>query len=248
MIASTCRICQKSFEYPELGGVLGVNISDYKAPVCSTQCETHARALAQREDFKKTFNRILSVMPDAYKGVKMSDFDEMELIHGQSKNKSKGTKDIIERFCNSDYWNISLHSPITGNGKTRLGLYILACLSLKGIYRGSGVGNIQEAGYYSAIDISKLLKTETFDSKQYHLQRFYNARVLMIDDLGQESGQSSHDDIASIIKIREENKRKTIITFNNTKEDLEKKYSARVYSRISKGLFIVMGQDRRLEK
>lgn len=246
MKESKCIYCNQPFEYKEIEPVMGLKLNDLRPTICSDQCEIYFNEQRQREISKNVFYRIINVMPDVYKGVKMSDFNETEIISTYAQRVHKGAEDLIKRFCNSDYWNISLFSPTYGNGKTRLGLYILACLALKGIYKTRDIGNIQDAGYYSAIDIAKILKTETFDSKQYQLKKFYTCRALIIDDLGQED-KFFHKDIAGIIKVREESKLKTIITSNEEPGKLEEMYTGRVYSRIKKGSFLVMGKDRRQE-
>lgn len=244
---STCKVCEKSFEYEPLKEILDVKLSDLRPSICSSQCESRIKEELQREVSKNVFYRILNVMPECYKGVNMSDFSEMTLKSSIRQEVFKGADELIQRFCNSDYWNISLFSPVYGNGKTRLGLYILACLALKGVYKMREITSIQDTGYYSAIDICKLLRTESFDSKQFYQKRFYNSRALMIDDLGQEP-ENQAVEISGILKVREENKRKTIITSNLTKDQLEKRYTGRVYSRLAKGAFLVEGNDRRIEK
>ena len=246
MRESTCINCNQPFEYKEIKPVMGLNLGDLRPTICSDPCETQFNQQRRREISKNVFYRILNVMPDVYKGVKMSNFDDLELESTHKQESFKGVEDLIKRFCNSDYWNISLFSPTYGNGKTRLGLYILACLALKGVYKTRDIGSIQDAGYYSAIDIAKILKTESYDSKQYQLKKFYNCRALMIDDLGQED-KFFHNDIAGIIKVREESKLKTIITSNEEPKSLEGKYSGRIISRIFKGSFLVKGNDRRKE-
>lgn len=246
MKTTTCIQCNKVFEYPEIKPVFGVDLSDLKPSLCSSQCESRFEEQRQREVSKNVFYRILNVLPEAYKGVCMADFAKMELKSEASQKTFVGVEDLVKRFCNSEYWNLSLFSPNTGNGKTRFGLYLLACLALKGIYRTREVATIQDAGYYSAIDIVKILKTETYDAKQFNLKRFYKARVLMIDDLGQEPDQFSAE-IAGILKVREETYKKTIITSNLSKSELINRYTQRVYSRIYKGAFLVGGEDRRKE-
>lgn len=247
-LKTNCKECGLEFEYPSCEDVLGVNLSDSKPSVCSSQCETRAMDKITKEINRNVFSRILGVVPEVYKGVKMADFENMELRHVNSWKKNKKLKnatDIIKNFCNSDYWNVTFVSGENyGNGKTRLSLYILACLGLKGQYRTKDIGNIQDAGYYSALDIIKLLKTETFDTNQYNIKKFYRAKVLLIDDLGQENPKDSLE-LAGILKIREENNLKTIITTNKSPEEMEKLYTGRISSRIAKGVFHVLGGDYR---
>jgi len=239
---TNCIECNSEFDYIPAQNALGVNLSDLKPTLCTSECESIYRAKTQAEVSKNVFYRILNIMPDAYKGVKMDDFNNTPICQGGKEYKFQ---DLVQRYCNSQYWNISLFSPQYGNGKTRMGLYMLACLALKGIYKTREIHNIQDAGYYSAIDIVKILKTETFDAKQYQLKRFYSSRALMIDDLGQEPKQFSTE-IAGILKVREETYRKTIITSNCTKEELMERYTGRIYSRIAKGAFLVKGSDYRM--
>lgn len=247
-LKTNCMECKKEFEYDALSGLLGASMSAMKPSICSLRCETLVYNKMSLQVNRNVFSRILRVMPEAYKTVKMEDFEKMELRHVSSWEVDKTLKkatDIISRFCNSDYWNITFASENYGNGKTRLSLYILACLGLKGIYRTKDIGTAQDAGYYSALDMIKLLKTETFDTNQYNLKRFYRAKVLLIDDLGQEDKRDSGE-IAGILKIREENNLKTIITTNCDPIQLEERYTGRISSRIAKGVFHVLGKDLRL--
>ena len=66
----------------------------------------------------------------------------------------------------------------------------------------------------------------------------------MIDDLGQENERDSGE-IAGILKVREENNLKTIITTNLTSDKIESRYTGRISSRIQKGIFQVVGEDYR---
>lgn len=244
---TSCMECGKEIEYDECPNLFGIDASIFKPSICSIQCETRVYNKMALEVNRNVFRRILNVLPDAYKSVKMEDFENMDLRHvstwEQNQTLKKAT-DIISRFCKSDYWNITFASENYGNGKTRLSLYILACLGLKGIYRTKDIGTVQDAGYYSALDIIKLLKTETFDTNQYNLKRFYRATVLLIDDLGQENIKDSGE-IAGILKIREENNLKTIITTNLNPKQMEERYTGRISSRIAKGVFHVLGGDYR---
>lgn len=210
---------------------------------CSEQCSDLKRAEKNKERLLSLYQRLLKVMPAAYKNLKISDFDDMQITYVIAKRKVKA-KDIIDKFCTEKYWNVTFASVNYGNGKTRICLFILARLLYHGIYRTHEIGNIQDAGYYSAIDMVKLLKTESFDAKQYIFRKFMNSSVLMIDDLGQEDLKDSAI-VAGILKNREENQKKTIITTNLTKDELEARYSGRISSRIAKGLFYVEGEDYR---
>ena len=240
---STCIICQKEFEYQEIKQDGNFDLSFLRPTVCSTQCETHYRQVKAEEGNKNLFYRILDLMPDTYRGVKLEDFDEMNIIHGGSK-KQVTAKDLLSRFFKSDYWNLTLASANYGNGKTRLGLYALAIAAFKGIYRTTEIHEISDSGYYSALSITKILKSENFDSKQIKLKLFCRSRILMIDDLGQEDKRDSGE-IAGILKVREENNRKTIITTNLTDDEIRERYTGRISSRIQKGIFQVVGEDYR---
>lgn len=236
-------ICQKEFEYPEIQSTGQFDLSFLKPTVCSDECESTYYQQKAEEANRNLFYRILKLLPDTYKGVKLSDFDEMNIIHGGSK-KQVTAKDLLSRFFKSDYWNLTLASSNYGNGKTRLGLYALAVAALKGIYRTTEIHEISDAGYYSALSITKMLKTENFDSKQLKMKLFCRSRILMIDDLGQENERDSGE-IAGILKVREENNLKTIITTNLTSDKIESRYTGRISSRIQKGIFQVVGEDYR---
>lgn len=247
IMKTNCIVCQSVIDFKACSEVFGFNIGGTGPTICSDQCLAQKREEIAKEVSKNVFSKMLEVMPDCYKGVKMEDFDEMALRHVNTWPKTKTVtpvKDMIKRYCRDKYWNITLASGDYGNGKTRLSLYILACLAYKGIYHVKNPTNIQEAGYWSALDIVKKLKTETFDSKQYQLNKFYRTQVLLIDDLGQEEKRDSGD-IAGILKVREENQRKTIITTNLSPSEMDERYTGRIASRIANGVFDVIGGDYR---
>jgi hypothetical protein len=195
-------------------------------------------------ELKGLFRRILSVLPEAYKSVKLEDFINQPIIHQKSDARAEAF-DILKRFCRSDYWSLSFCSTSTGIGKTRLGLFTLACLALKGKFKTREIHTIQDAGYFSALDVARIMHGEKFKLKRPNTNMFYAARVLMIDDLGQEE---KHDagSLAAIIKYREENGKKTILTTNLTLTGLNNRYTERLASRIYAGMFEMKGIDRRL--
>ena len=240
-----CIICNGEIDFKtvEKDKADIIDLSLLRPTICSTQCESRYHQLEAEKVNKNLFYRILKLMPDAYRNIKLSDFDEMNIIHEGSKKPIKA-KDLLSRFFQSDYWNLTLGSANYGNGKTRLGLYALAVAAYKGIYRTSEIHEMSDAGYYSALYITKILKTENFDSKQLKMKLFCRSRILMIDDLGQEHERDSGE-IAGILKVREENSRKTIITTNLTDVQIVERYSGRISSRIQKGVFQVIGEDYR---
>lgn len=245
MDKSKCIVCGKEFTFkPQNENIFGIDISSLKPTICSNECEYAYQQEKQREVNENTFWSILKNMPDAYMGVKMEDFQKMDIIHAKS-GKSISAKEIIKRFTESEYWNLTLQSEQYGNGKTRLGLYTLACAALKGIYRTTDMQNIHDCGYFSAIEITDILRQGSYESRDYHKRLFSRARILMIDDLGQEEKKYKQD-LEGIIKNREENNRKTIITTNKSQSALKELYSERVVSRIMKGVFVVNGEDLRL--
>lgn len=244
---TNCTVCQKEIDFEPQTSALGVKLSDLKPMQCGSQCETRKLEEIAKEINQNAFRKIKSIVPDAYKGLKMEDFDKMTLRHVKTwalTQELTPVKDMVKRYCQTPYWNITFASEEYGNGKTRLSLFILACLAYEGIYHVKNPSDIQEAGYWSALDIIRKLKTETFDSKQYQLNKFYRARVLVIDDLGQEKERDSGD-IAGILKVREENQRKTILTTNLSPDEMDARYTGRIASRISNGVFNVIGGDYR---
>lgn len=240
---SLCIVCQKTFEYKPIktGGTL--NLSALRPTVCSNECHEVYQQIEAQKARVEAFRRILKVVPDCYQGVKLSDFADMKLEHAMT-GQSITASDLLSRYLKNPYWNLTLGSTNYGTGKTRLGLFALAVAASKGIYRTSEIHTIQDAGYYSALSITKTLRTESFDSKQFHMKLFCGSRILMIDDLGQENERDSGE-IAGILKVREENNRKTIITTNLDEDGLKERYSGRIASRLARGVFQVIGEDWR---
>lgn len=235
---TNCKECAIPMKYEVIEApVMGADLSFYAPSICD-ECYLKFQEEQAKKVNLSIYRTISLCMPEAYRGVKMSDFEDVLL--NNAALEARRAEDVIKSFCNSPYWCITIASPETGIGKTRLGLYILSCLALKGHWKTREITCLQDAGYFSALEIVKILKTETFDSAQWWLKKFKKSRVLMIDDLGQERLQESFE-LANIIKYREENKLKTIITTNSTK----KQFDGRIWSRLKKGMHFMAGTDRR---
>ena len=247
-LASTkCIVCSVEVIQDPLKPVLGANISHLSALVCSDKCESQKREELQREDNEKLFKKILRILPRKYIGVKSTDFDKMELRHVLSWDENQARADgfaVLQYFCNDPQWCLVLSSEVSGNKKTRLALYALACLALKGLYRMRDPQQIQDAGYYSAISICSMVRNEAFNHHQPNTKSFHNSRVLVIDDMGQEEVRDSIQ-LAGILKHREENNLKTIITTNLNPQEIRERYTERINSRLAYGVYRVIGTDCR---
>lgn len=240
-----CSSCGKEFNYPELTEVCGVNVesSDLRPTVCSDKCGDNLLEEAQRERRIRAFRAILKTYPTAYKQLKQDDFAGLT-IKPSINLKDVQVNDVVKRWVNSSQWVLCLAGRDTGIGKTRIALFALACLALKGKYNTESPQTSQEAGYWTSQEISDKFNAEKLDKSQRFIKSLYRMKVLLIDDLGEEH-EFSRPLMSSIIKRREENQLKTILTTNLTPNSFKDRYKERVYSRILKGVFNFKGDDWR---
>jgi len=133
----------------------------------------------------------------------------------------------------------------TGVGKT----YLTNCIAKELIEKGKLVV------YISAIKFFDLMADYSFNSKKIEgandtVNMMFDCDLLIIDDLGTEFTNSfSGTALFNCINERMINSKSTIISTNLSLNDIKKKYSERIYSRIlgNYQVFEVFGKDIRLE-
>lgn len=158
---------------------------------------------------------------------------------------------FIENFDTSDEKNLFFSGP-TGVGKT----FISTCIAIELMNRGKTVLYQTAPSIYNIINEykAKAYKDDEFEDLSY--RSIYDVDLLIIDDLGTESGSASrYAEFLAIIDTRKSNSIskpcKTIISTNIGVKELYEYYDERIASRII-GDFTLLrfaGDDiRRLKK
>ncbi len=136
-------------------------------------------------------------------------------------------KKFAESFDSETYKNHLLFGP-TGLGKTHLSTAVAKTVIERG-YDVLYVGALGMIGDFEA----RRFGTGAGDGSQRATERYYNADLLIIDDLGTEvANQFTVSCLYDVINSRINNRKSTFINTNLTKKELESKYAERITSRI----------------
>ena len=136
-------------------------------------------------------------------------------------------KRFADGFSAESYQNYLLVGP-TGLGKTHLSTSV----AKKVIERGFDVLYVSAVGMIGDFE-SRRFGTGSGDGAQRDTERYYNADLLIIDDLGTEVvNQFTVSCLYDVINSRINNRRSTFINTNLTRKDIETKYTERIASRL----------------
>lgn len=156
----------------------------------------------------------------------------------------EGSKKFIEDF-HLDYHNLFFYGTV-GTGKS----FLSNCIAKELMDKGYSVI------YFSSSRLFDTLSKMTFEyQSKEELNRIYddlyNCDLLIIDDLGTELTNSFvASSLFSCLNERQLRKNPTIISTNLSLEELSKRYSERIFSRITSyfQLYKLSGQDIRMHK
>ena len=134
----------------------------------------------------------------------------------------------------------------TGLGKT----YLSACIARVVAEKGYSVCYDSAAAALEAFEVQKFSRDpETSEAANARVRRMLDCDLMILDDLGTEMISSiSTSALYTLLNTRLENGKKIIISTNCSDEELQKKYTPQIYSRI-KGEFLrlpFVGRDIRL--
>ena len=134
-----------------------------------------------------------------------------------------GLKNFAADFDGSTYKNYLLMGS-TGLGKTHLSTAVAKSV----IDKGFDVLYVSAVGMIGDFEAKRFGNGEGRDT-----ERYYNADLLIIDDLGTEVvNQFTVSCLYDVINSRINNRRCTFINTNLTKKEIEEKYSERITSRL----------------
>ncbi len=151
-------------------------------------------------------------------------------------------KDFIKNF-DSDYHNLFFYGTV-GTGKS----FLSGCVAKELIDTGHAVI------YFSATGLFDLLSTAAFDSKNREERKnayadLYQCDLLIIDDLGTElTNQFTASQLFSLLNERGIGRKAVIISTNLSLQELQDRYSDRIFSRITSNFKVckLTGPDIRM--
>ena len=184
--------------------------------------------------------------------VRTQSFDNFSLdyysqnikFHERMRMNVEFLKDYAENFNAKDARSILLMGG-TGLGKTHLS----SAVARKIIEKGSDVF------YTGAIDLFSTFEVQRFKSYSNEsdelIERYFECDLLIIDDLGTEMiNQFSVSTLYNLLNDRLMRKKPTIVSTNLSKDDIQKKYTDRITSRLfgEYNVLFFMGTDVRAQK
>ncbi len=180
---------------------------------------------------------------------KLESFEEANFeIHSKPEFVKKLYK-LMKDWCHSDFnKNLIFLSGQTGVGKTHLA----RCMAKELIDLNKVV--LLTTSFAMNQDFLKSYASKDLDEKEYIMNKYLNAEILFIDDLGTELRQPgvTVNYLYMIINERKVNHRPTVITSNLTLADIQDYYDERISSRItdlsSSICIYIEGSDLRLKK
>ena len=126
-------------------------------------------------------------------------------------------------FCeNFSYQNLCFYGTV-GTGKS----FLSGCIAKSILDQGYSVI------YYSANDLFSALSRHLFEREMKDEINIYSCDLLVIDDLGTETNSEFlNSQLFNCLNVRHINRKSTIISTNLLLEDLSKRYTDRIFSRI----------------
>lgn len=180
---------------------------------------------------------------------KLESFDKTNFEVFDNKEYMEKLYTIMKKWCHSNFdKNLIYLAGQTGVGKTHL----LKCMANELISLNKVV--YLTTSFAMNQDFLKSYSSKDIEEKDYLLQKYLEADILFIDDLGTELRQPNItvNYLYLVLNERKNNKRPTIITTNLTLEDVRDYYDERISSRIidksSSICVYIEGKDLRLKK
>ncbi|MBP3736811.1 MAG: ATP-binding protein [Lachnospiraceae bacterium] len=198
--------------------------------------------------FKQQETAILydqSRLADMIRGISFSMADE-SYYEGEDLDRFRNALALCRQFVGefgSVYRNLYFYGPV-GTGKT----FLSVCCAGELMRQGYSVL------YFSAADLFDRLSAFGYDTKSRDEQKsllndLYDADLMIIDDLGTElTNTYTAARLFGLINERHLRRKSMVISTNLSLEDLQTRYSDRVFSRIVSGyeLCKITGRDIRL--
>jgi DNA replication protein DnaC len=166
-----------------------------------------------------------------YEVIKTQSFDNFDLNYysGESRARIRAILDITKSYA--DNFNAESGASLIMMGNTALGkTHLTSAMGKTVIEQGNDVY------YSSAVDMIADFESERFSNNKNEgdlTEKYFSCDLLIIDDLGTEVvNQFSTSCLYSVINSRLIRKKATIINTNYSRDDMRKKYTDRIASRI----------------
>ncbi len=215
----------------------------YSCPNCNDSGRING---AYCDCLKKELNKIL-ISESGFS--KLEDFDKTTFDIFDNPDFMKALYKKMKEWCYSNFdKNIILLGGETGVGKTHL----MMCMANELIKQNKVV--TLTTSFAMNQDFLKSYSTRNVEEQDYLLDKYLDAEILFIDDLGTElrNPNVTTKYLYLLLNERKINKRPTIITTNLRLEDINDYYDERVASRIvdkqSSICVFIEGKDLRLKK
>ena len=167
------------------------------------------RSMLEKENFS-------SLSYDYYQGEDLERF----------KKNVTTAKNFIKTF-DSDYHNLFFYGTV-GTGKS----FLSGCIAKELIEKGFSVIYFSAAGLYETLSRNMFDYKNTEELRSLH-EDLYGCDLLIIDDLGTECiNNATASMFFSLLNERHLNQKATIISTNLFLEDIQNRYSERIFSRI----------------
>ena len=167
------------------------------------------RSMLEKENFS-------SLSYDYYQGEDLERF----------KKNVTTAKNFIKTF-DSDYHNLFFYGTV-GTGKS----FLSGCIAKELIEKGFSVIYFSAAGLFVTLSRNMFDYKNTEELRSLH-EDLYGCDLLIIDDLGTECiNNATASMFFSLLNERHLNQKATIISTNLFLEDIQNRYSERIFSRI----------------
>ncbi len=215
----------------------------YNGGVCSCLEKLYNKELT------KELGVLLQHGDESFERFNLNYYDAAPMNGGPS---AKETMSMVYESCRKFADNFpAVSANLLFQGGTGLGkTYLSACIARVVANKGYSVCYDSAAAALEAFELQKFSRdAETSEAASVKVHRMLDCDLMILDDLGTEMISSiSTSALYTLLNTRLVNGKKTIISTNCTDEELQKKYSAQICSRI-KGEFLrlpFVGQDIRL--
>lgn len=226
--------------------------ADYLSPVytCSDCKDTGYIEGEKCHCFKQAIIDLLYQQSHIHEMIEHENFDNLSYEYYEDDDLKRfqyavtTSKNFVKNF-NSDYQNLLFYGTV-GTGKS----FLSGCIAKALLEKGNNVL------YFSAAQLFQELSAYTMDYQNKEVLQnlyhdLYHCDLLIIDDMGTEpSNAYISSQLFTILNERHNANKSTIISTNFTLEELGKRYSERIFSRITShyNLCRLTGKDIRMYK
>jgi len=186
-----------------------------------------------KEEQKKSLSNLFKLGDEVFDNFKLEYYDDV--CTAGSGVSPRGSMEIVYKICVEYARNFSDNSMnLFFNGAPGLGkTFLSACVARVVADNGFSVVYDMAASIFSKFEDTKFNRVEDIETARLETKRYMECDLLIIDDLGTEMTTAFTISILyEIINTRLINNRKTLISSNLTIDELRRKYSEQIMSRL----------------